>query len=217
MDDEQGEKLSAQASLALAHTPAELRRTLRIFLELDARIARIVAATTEPILGQMRLAWWRDTLAVPMEQRPRGDAILDGIGDLWLGYEPALVALIDGWEEMLGDTMTKEAAHRFAVGRAKPFDALAMMVHKSGDENVAAAARRWALVDAGIHVSEGAERDAILAVAQAIERKAPLPKPLRGLAVLDALARRSLSRGGRPLMEGRGAALVALKAAIIGR
>lgn len=186
-----------------------------MFLELDARIARIVAATTEPILGQMRLAWWRDTLAFPIDQRPRGDAILDGIGDLWRGHEAALTALLDGWEEMLGDTITRDVAHRFAAGRAAPFEALALMADASGAEGVIAAARRWALVDAGVHVSEGVERDALLGEAQNIDSNAALPKALRGLAVLDALATRSLSRGARPLMEGRGAALVALKAAII--
>jgi phytoene synthase len=41
-----------------------------------------------------------------------------------------------------------------------------------------------------------------------------LPKTLRGLAVLEALALRALRRGGRPLMEGRGAPLTAFRAAI---
>ena len=35
-----------------------------------------MARTTEPMLGQMRLAWWRDALGKPVDERPRGDAVL---------------------------------------------------------------------------------------------------------------------------------------------
>ena len=41
-----------------------------------------------------------------------------------------------------------------------------------------------------------------------------MPSGLRGLAVLEGLALRAMLRGGRPLMEGRGASLAALTAAI---
>ena len=53
-----------------------------------------------------------------------------------------------------------------------------------------------------------------------LERGGPntaLPVSAKGLAVLGALGLRALKRGGRPLMEGRGAALVALRAAMLGR
>lgn len=217
MVGEQIEILSAEAQLALAYTPADLREALRIFLELDTRIGRIVAATSEPMLGQMRLAWWRDMLGKPVAERPSGDAVLDGIGEHWGGREAALVALVDGWEEMLAEALTREAASKFGEGRAAPFAALCEMAGVEAQDPTGASARRWAFVEAGLHISEGAERETMLALAHDIPPQSPLPKPMRGLAVLDALARRSMKRGARPLMEGRGAALVALRAAILGR
>ncbi len=217
MDGEHSENLSPELQLAVAHTPAVLREPLTVFLELDARIARIVAATSEPMLGQMRLAWWRDQLGLPVEQRPSGDAVLDRIGSAWSGQESALVALIDGWEEMLGEALESNAVQRFAEGRAAPFEALARMSGMGATEPVQGAAMRWALVDAGLHVSEGAEREALLGLARDLPRGPGLARPLRGLAILDALSQRSLARGGRPLMEGRGAALTALRAGFIGR
>ena len=71
------ETLPTEIELALAYTPRDRREAMRVAFELDRRLARIVAATTEPMLGQMRLAWWRDILAKPVDERPRGDVVLD--------------------------------------------------------------------------------------------------------------------------------------------
>ena len=81
MSGELTENLADEAQLALAYIGPNLRDALRIFLELDGRLARIVSATTEPMLGQMRLAWWRDALGMAVSERPQGDAVLDGIGN----------------------------------------------------------------------------------------------------------------------------------------
>ncbi len=208
------ENLPPEAQIALAHTPATMRDPLRIFLELDLRLARIVAATSEPMLGQMRLAWWRDMLAKPLAERPSGDAVLDGISEHWAGNEKPLVALIDGWEHMLDEALSQESALAFADGRGAPFAWLGGLDRAEASH---AAARRWALVDAATHISEGAERDMLCALASSIGALPRLPRALRGLVILDALSRRSLKRAGRPLMEGRGASIVAIRAAIFGR
>ena len=218
MSADNHDPIPEEAQLAIAHSPARLRIPLTIFLELDARIARIIAATNEPMLGQMRLAWWRDTLKQPAGERPQGDRVLDAIGQYWSGQETALIALIDGWEEMLGEVLTSQAAERFAAGRAAPFAALPSLAGLTVDHQPALyAAQRWALVDAALHVSEGSERSTLIELAQSVEASAALPRAYRGLAVLNALAERSLKRGVRPLMEGRGAALTALRAAMLGR
>lgn len=211
------QSLPAEQQIALAHTPAILRDALRIFFELDLRLSRIVAATSEPMLGQMRLAWWREMLAKPPEERPRGDAVLDGIGAHWAGEEASLVKLVDGWEHMLAAELHEDTVRAFAAGRAAPLAALANRIDPSAHENCERSARRWAYADAAIHIPPGDEREALLRCAQALPKAANLPSELKGLAVLDALARRSLSRNCRPLMEGRGASLVATRAAIFGR
>jgi len=83
-------------------------------------------------------------------------------------------------------------------------------------EDIAAAAYRWAIADAAARVSDAGERAALIAAGIAyLTTSGRLPRGLRGLAVLDALSKRALRRGGRPLMEGRGAPLVAMKAAIL--
>lgn len=216
MEHDPVEILPPELALALAWTPQKVRAPLRIAFELDQRLARIVARTTEPMLGQMRLAWWREALGKPVGERPRGDAVLDAIGQHWAGREAALVAMVDGWEVMItAEHLTASDAASFAQGRSQFFAALAPLVAGAVPERIAAAATRWALADAITGVSEPAERTVLMDAAPPKGAGgARLPAALRGLAVLDALAQRSINRGGRPLMEGRGVALSALKAAI---
>lgn len=208
--------LPPEAGLALAWTPQKVRGALTTALQLDRRLARIVARTTEPMLGQMRLAWWREALGKPVADRPRGDAVLDAIGEHWQGGEERLVAMVDGWEVLVtAEQLGPAEAEAFGTGRAAFFNALHDERDAATGQRVAAAGLRWALADAAASLSDTAEREVLRKVALgAMRQGGRLPGTLRGLAVLDALALRSLRRGGRPLMEGRGSALAALKAAI---
>ncbi len=216
MAEQTSQNLSPEAHLALAHTAASMRGPLRIFLELDARLARIVAATNEPMLGQMRLAWWRDVLNQAPDRRPKGDAVLDGIGEYWAGHEQALVALVDAWELLLGEELEHKTALEFAASRCTPIAALVVMA--GGQPEAGKGAMRWALADAAAKVSSEEERSVFISFGEKeLVQPARFPRALRGIAVLCALAERSIRRGGRPLMEGRGAALTAARAAIFGR
>ena len=110
------ENLPAEIELALAYTPAAQRPALRIFFELDARLGRIVAGTNEAMLGQMRLAWWRETLAKPVAERPSGDQVLNAIGEHWVGKEADLIKLVDGWERLFGQIQIVGSAVGSLVG-----------------------------------------------------------------------------------------------------
>ncbi len=212
--------LPAEVQIALAYTPSGFRDALRTLFEVDARLARIVAGTNEPMLGQMRLAWWRDILGTPVSERPTGDAVLDAIADFWTGHESGLITLVDGWEHMLADPpLSHDAAAGFADGRAAAMSSYAKMSEASPDqcEAVAANASLWAIADAASHIADAKERLTMLEVAARLPKPARLRGPLRGIAVLGALAQRSLDAGGTPLMAGRGASLVAMRAGLAGR
>lgn len=209
--------LSPEAELALAWSGPKVRAPLSIALQLDRRLARIVGRTQEPVLGQMRLAWWREALGKPVAGRPRGDAVLDGIGRLWHGREASLVQMVDGWEVLVtAESLGPAEAEAFGEGRGAFFAGLAGMPAEGARAvRLAAAGRRWALADAAAGVSDPAEAAVLAETGRAVAAPAGrIPRPLAGLAVLEALAVRALARGGRPLMEGRGASLAALRAAI---
>lgn len=215
---EAGEPLPPEYEVALNYTPAPVRDAACCYLSLDRRLARIVGQTSEPMLGQMRLAWWRDTLSAPVADRPKGDIVLEGAATQWAGHEKALIALVDAWEEMLVEPpLPRDAAMCFAEGRAAGFLELAEIAALQLDmKRYAYVGQAWALADAASHVPESEERALLLDCARSIPSMPHYPKIMRGAAVLDALAHRAIAKGGRPLMDGRGAALTALKIGLIG-
>jgi phytoene synthase len=214
--DESPDILAPEAELALAWSSPKVRPALSIALQLDRRLARIVSRTSEPVLGQMRLAWWREALSKPPANRPRGDAVLDAIGVHWAGREAALTQMVDGWELLFTvDCLGHAEAKAFGKGRGAFFAALAGRDKGAERERLAAAGYRWALADAATAVSDAGERLILIEVGLACaDAGGAFPSGLRGLAVLEALALRALRRGGRPLMEGRGAPIAAFRTAI---
>lgn len=208
--------LPPEAELALAWSAPNLRGPLSIALQLDRRLARIVGRTQEPMLGQMRLAWWREALGKPVADRPRGDPVLDATGQHWRGRELSLVAMVDGWEILVtAASIGAEEAEAFGAGRGAFFAALAGE-GAGAQARLAAAGARWALADAAAGVSDPVERAVLTSAGLAVgAAQGRIPGDLRGLAVLESLALRALRRGGRPLMEGRGAPLAALRGAIL--
>ena len=55
--------------LACLYAAAPARPGLVALLALDAELAQLVATTTEPLLGEIRLAWWRDRL-IELDTQP---------------------------------------------------------------------------------------------------------------------------------------------------
>lgn len=217
MTSDTADPLPPEAELALAWSGPKLRGPLSTALQFDRRLARIVARTTQPMLGQMRLAWWREALGKPAAQRPRGDAVLDSIGEFWHGREASLAAMVDGWEVLVrAESIGSSEAVAFGTGRGAFFVGLCPdPLSPTLTNRLAAAGQVWALADAATSVSDPAERSVLIAAGLAAHGAVGrFPSNMRGLAVLEALAVRALKGGGHPLMEGRGAPLAALRGAI---
>lgn len=208
--------LPLASRIALGYCPQARRAALGAALMLDCRLSQLVARTSEAMLGQMRLAWWRETLQQPPAARPRGDAVLDAVSHGWADDCTALIALVDGWEYLVRpEPIDTAAARAFAEGRAAALVAACGMAGSAAPA-AAVAARVWALGDLAAKVSDEQERRALIALGLDEARQRTRLEPAgRPLAVLGALGARALARGGRPLMEGRGAALLAAKAAIL--
>ena len=90
--------------LAALYAPAATRPGLMALFALDAELAQVVATTSEPMLGEIRLAWWRERLegldAGQVPAQPLLQAIsthlLPGISGA------ALAALEDRWLGLIG-------------------------------------------------------------------------------------------------------------------
>lgn len=190
--------LSPEVRLSLAYAQAGVRPLQLAAFALDARLAGIVGNAREVLLAQIKLAWWRERLAEPVDRRPRGEPLLAALAG-WQGGTDPLLALIDGWEAML-DPETPDY-RSLAEGRAALGRGLAMQAGQvDAAEAAASALRGWSLAATG----QGGPLPAL-----------GLPRELRALAVLHGLARR---RGGRmPLLDGPLALAAAMRIGMIGR
>ena len=54
--------IGADRNLALSTVPARSRSALAALFAIDAAMGDVVRTTTDPMLGQIRLAWWRERL-----------------------------------------------------------------------------------------------------------------------------------------------------------
>ena len=51
-----------ERNLVLAYAPVRARAALATLWRLDERLGGVVATTSEPMIGRIRLAWWREAL-----------------------------------------------------------------------------------------------------------------------------------------------------------
>lgn len=220
MDHLQIGGLPISDQLALAYSPAGIRPAFLCLMTLDQRLSQIIGQIGEPLLAQMRLAWWRDELSKPPEARAKGEPLLAAIGTIWRSEESALRALVDGWEELLAEPpLPARAAENFARGRAGAFAAVARIAGTPDCEaQVMLAGQRWALADLAAKTSDTDEKADVVAAGRALgDHPARLPRAMRPLLVLDGLARASLAAGGAPLMQGRRNLLAAMRLGLFGR
>lgn len=90
--------------LYLCHlfAPAATREALLTLYHLYADIARIPVSVSEPMVGAIRLQWWRDLLTALADGETRGTPIGEALLVHRLDKE-AVLPLIDGREEALSE------------------------------------------------------------------------------------------------------------------
>lgn len=177
-------ELTPPQRLALAYAPARMRADWETLLLLDARLAGVVRGAREPVLAQIRLAWWRERLAEDPTSWPRGEPLLARLAD-WGASLPPLATLVDGWEVLLGEQAPDVNA--FADGRAGAVAALARRLGVQFTPAAQASSRAWALADLAAHLAAPAEkRTALDALARV--KAGRVARELRPVAVLRVCA-----------------------------
>lgn len=209
------DSLPPEQRLALAYAPQTSRALFLGVFALDAKLAGIVRGAREPMLAQLRLAWWRERLAPGVATTaPKGEPILAALAPLQ-GQDGDLAALVDGWEALLlADPLDAAAISAFADGRSAAMAALAGLL-RGADDEARRAGRQWALADLASRIGLPQERAQVLEIITAEDwQRARLARDLRPLAVLHGLARRH--RGARPLVTGPGSLLAAIRLGVTG-
>lgn len=218
MDQALLQTLPVAQRLALNYAPGRTREATLALLALDTRLASILRADGEPVIAQMKLAWWRERFAQHPSQWPVGEPLLALIGKLQMDCG-SLGKLVDGWELLLAAELGDRELAGFAEGRAAGWRAVAAAAESpSARELAAEPAKGWALADLALHLD--AETEANLARETAFrysEQAKRLPRDLRTLAVLHALSFRALKRGSGDVLDGPGALLTAMRVGFVGR
>jgi phytoene synthase len=188
-------------------------------LALDVRLAEIVRQAREPMLGQIRLAWWRDLLSRDPADWPQGEPLVRHIADHLANSAPALAAMATGWEFMLSaEALSRDQLTGYLTGRAGGYAAVAAKVAEgTRDRDAEAAATWWILGDTCTQLSREDEQAHLRDLARETHAlRHRFEQNQRPLAVLAALGKRAFDRH-EPVLEGRVSALVALRVGMFGR
>ena len=208
-------------TLALAYAPASARPVFEDLFALDRRLADAVRQASEPIIAQMKLAWWRDRFAQDPSEWPKGEPLLTRLAQ-WDADVSMLGALVDGWERLLEEgPLSDDAIRGFGEGHVRAWaEASHAASSKPLPPQPGERALCWAYADLAAHCSqaEDAQRVQVTAGEQGAFGRVskPLPGALRPFAVLGALGRRSL-RSGKPVLSGPGDFFAGVRAGVLGR
>ena len=201
--------LGADLGLALTYVPVRDRGALAALFAIDRAMADVVRSTKEPMLGPIRLAWWRERLeeldqggVSPAEPRLRHverELIPRGV----TGRE--LAALESGWLRLFDPFPWTVQTSEGIWFRGNLLFGLAARVVGRAEERIQDAGGLWALVDAARHCSDAGSRSMLLDQARAFGRGLSgirFPGPLRPLSMLTVVAMRDCRRGEPVEREG---------------
>jgi 15-cis-phytoene synthase len=163
-------------------------------------LADVVSTTTEPRLGAIRLAWWRERLEAldegVMPEEPRLSAVnRQLLGRGITGKE--LSELEDAWLPLLEPFPWNEAQAEGLRLRGRILFAVGARLLSDDPQGGKEAGAFWSLVDGAFHCSDATSRDFLLIVArEALRDVRPAPRIIRPLTILAALAAHDLRSGG---------------------
>lgn len=168
-------------------------------------MADVVATTTEPALGAIRLAWWRERLEeldsdVPLPPEPRLAAVAKQLVPRGVsGHQ--LSGLEDTWLPLLGPFPWGDRVAEGLQLRGRILFRAGAQLLKGDPKHTEAAGALWSLVDGARHCSDVHSRIALLAEAKQAIAQLPRERPpmaLRRLTGLAAIAAHDVIRN-KPL------------------
>lgn len=148
--------------LVLAYAKRRDRSRYALAFALDSRLAEIIRSTSETLIGQMRLTWWRDILTTDAEKRPSGEPLVALITEAEQdGADLApLLNLLEGWEYLLDDFPWDDRQFdQYATKRGEGVFSFALAGNDMLSDDQKMGAQGWALWDFARHCSEPEMRE----------------------------------------------------------
>ena len=206
-DDDLAAAIGADRVLMLRQVPGDVRPAFEAMWQIDAAMGDVVARSTQPALGAIKLAWWRERL----EELDRGavsaEPRLHTVAEHLLPRDISgaeLSQLEAGWAALLED---KVDAERLVARGARLFRWGAKLLG-GDDQAIGDAGSFYSLVSIG--------RRGVPELLEPAKERAQLllgrrfPRELRPLTGLARLAARDLKHGGPFEPEGSAPRLAAM-------
>ncbi len=155
-------QLSPLHRLVLAYAKAADRSRYTLIFLLDSRLAEVIRSTSETLIGQMRLTWWRDILTKPIADRPAGEplvALINAVEQHGDDLEP-LLDLVEGWAMLLDDFPWDDRQFdQYATKRGESVFRFVLGADRELTEDQRMAAQAWALWDFARHCTDKQMRE----------------------------------------------------------
>jgi len=185
-------ELSPPERLAVLYAPRAFQALWEGFLLLDRRLADAAREGRDPLMVQLRLAWWRDRFDQSAAEWPQGEPLL-ALLHPWDAERAALRGIVDGWEARV---VGEDGAAELGRARIEAICALARLSGVAADQGVRQAAAEW------------------LGIEPAAPRAPALSRAMRPLVILRGMAlREAAGRTGGPLRD----FLAILRLGLLGR
>lgn len=192
-------EIDPERMLMLSYVPVDRRPAVAALWALDHRLGMVLSTTTEPAIGAIRLAWWRDALQRLDRTAPPAEPLLRDVAEhLSPHVEGAMLApLAEGWGAVIDEAYDDDACERHGRARGEALFAAAATVLGGDPDAVRTIGSGWALVDLAHGTRDIAMRTAALAAAgrALAEWDGRVPAALRPLGMLGMLARMDVAAG----------------------
>ena len=167
----------------------------------DLALADVVSTSSDPRLGAIRLAWWRERLDELDEGKLAAEPRLQSVSTELLprgvsGRE--LTQLEDAWLPLLEPFPWGDPQAEALIQRGRLLFGIGARLLGSAPEEAEQAGALWSLVDGAQHCTDPQSQELLRQRAAALlaTMRRPLPRRLRVLTVLAALAAADLIREG---------------------
>ena len=200
-----GIEVDPERLLALAYAPPAARPAIASLWLLDARLGSVLATTSDPAIGMIRLAWWRDALCRLDTAPPPAEPLLRQVAETVLPAVSGtdLAGLAESWGAVLDDAPDGLAGWD---ARGRTLFGLAARLLGGPAEPLERAGAGWSLADLAHGTRDAPVQQAALRAADAAMQDwdGRAPAGLRMLGMLGLLARIDAGRIGAPMAR-RGA------------
>ncbi len=184
--------LDPDRTIALSYVPTARRASVAALWHLDAALGAVVSGGNDPMIGRIKLAWWREALERLDHAPPPAEPTLQAASAqlLPLGLCGAELSQMEaGWAVLLGeDALSREELRTYATERgAALFRLTARLL--GAEAETERAGQCWALTDLARHSGEP-DAEVALAAARELAGEDRWPAALRPLGMLAVLAAR---------------------------